>query len=294
MKKRFLRIISGICALVCLLCGCDGGVGEVTPKDVVTDADTVRVMSFNICGWNYKKIKNLVPRLILEYSPDVIGLQECTYDWYQKLTKEMPDYEFVGAGRENGKIDSDCGEMCAILFKKDKYTLVDSGTFWLSETPEQVSLGWDADYLRVCTWVILKDNESGEEFAHVNVHTENFDDGTGREACEKGTQMVVEKGLSFDMPVIMTGDWNFEKDTDLYGIVTGAGFLDAQDAAESTMEGVTCPDADGSETGEHIDYIFINDRVASVSVYKILHDSYDGQYPSDHYPIYADMKLWTK
>ena len=293
MNKKFLRLISALCALVCLLCSC-GGVGNVTLKDEVTDPETLRVMSFNVCGWNYKNIKNLVPRLIAEYSPDVVGLQECTYDWYKKLSKALPEYAFVGVGRDNGELGKDCGEMTAILYKKDQYTLVDSGTFWLSETPDEPSYGWDADYLRICTWVILKDNETGKEFAHFNTHLENFDDGTGKTACENGAKMVTEKALELDMPVIMTGDWNVEKDTDIYSGVLSAGFRDAQDEAANTMDGVTCPAEAGGDTGEHIDYIFLSAQVASVSTYKILHDSYDGKYPSDHYPIYADLKLWTE
>lgn len=283
MKKKLFRVICVALCMASMLWGCDS-VGEITPKDVVTDAETVRVMSFNISGWNYKNIKNLAPRVMLEYSPDLIGVQECTYDWYKKLTKEMPEYAFVGVGRDTGDLSKDCGEMTAILYKKDKFTLVDSGTFWLSETPEQVSQGWDGDYIRICTWVILKNNETGEEFAHVNTHLENIDDGTGREALKNGARMVADKALTFDMPVIITGDMNFEKGTEFYNILADAGFRDTQDIAASTMEGTTCGE-------EHIDYIFVDDGITSVSAYKIVTDSYDGQYPSDHYPIYADIKF---
>ena len=217
MKKTFSRVLGVLCA-ACMLVGC-GGVGEITPKDVKTDETITRVMTYNVCGWDYKNIKNLVPRLILEYNPDIIGLQECTYDWYKKLTKEMPEYSFIGVGRDTGKLEKDCGEMTAIMYKTDKYTLIDSDTFWLSETPDTPSQGWDGDYIRICTWAILKDNATGKEFVHVNTHLENIDDGTGKVALTNGTQMVKDKITSFDKPVILTGDLNFEKDSEYYNVI---------------------------------------------------------------------------
>ena len=287
--KKLIRVLSALCIL-CLLGGCSGRL-EVEPKDVLTDSETVRVMSFNVCGWNYKNVKHLAAKTILTYNPDVVGLQECNYDCYKGLTKDLPGYTFVGVGRENGKLDKNSGESCGILYKTEKFTLVDSGTFWLSETPDTPSKGWDADYIRICTWVILKNKETGEEFVHVNTHLENIDDGTGKEALEKGTQMVVEKALSFDMPVIMTGDYNFEKDTSYHEAVVFAGFWDAQDVAENTMEGYTYHGMDGTEPPEHIDYVFVSEHFTKVLTYKLVEDTFDGKYPSDHYPIYVDLQL---
>lgn len=290
MKKPIIRLLGVLCAL-CLLCGCDSGVGEVQQKDVLTDSETLRVMTFNVCGWNYKNLKHLAAKTIFTYNPDIVGLQECTYDCYKGFAKDLPGYSFVGVGRENGKLDKNSGESCGILFKTDKFTLVDSGTFWLSETPETPSKGWDGDYIRICTWVILKSNETGEEFAHVNTHLENIDDGTGMEALKKGTQMVLDKALSFDMPVIMTGDYNFEKETEYYNMVTVAGFRDAQDAAQNTMDGYTFHGLEETDPPQHIDYIFVNDLIPTVVTYKLVEDTIDGKYPSDHYPIYVDIQF---
>lgn len=283
--KKLIRVLSALCIL-CLLGGCSGRL-EVEPKDVLTDSETVRVMSFNVCGWNYKNVKHLAAKTILTYNPDVVGLQECSYDCYKGLTKDLPGYTFVGVGRENGKLDKNSGESCGILYKTEKFTLVDSGTFWLSETPDTPSKGWDADYIRICTWVILKNNETGEEFAHVNTHLENIDDGTGVEALEKGAQMVIDKALSLDMPVVVTGDMNFEKGTAYYNTFVNASFRDSQDVAANTMDG---PTYHGDPT-EHIDYVFVNDRITEVITYKLVEDQFDGQYPSDHYPIYVDLKF---
>ena len=187
MKKKSCRILGALCA-ACLMMGCGSSVGEIAPKDMREDAETVRVMTYNVCGWDYKNIQNLVPKLILEYSPDLAGMQECTYDWYKKFTKEMPEYGFIGVGRD-------------------------------------------------------------------------------------------------------TGDMNFEKNSEYYNVITDAGFLDAQDLAADTMDGITCPTERGGTIGEHIDYVFFNEKITKVLTYKILRDSYEGKYPSDHYAIYVDFKF---
>ena len=283
--KKWMRFLSALC-VVCMLCGCSG-VGAVLPKDVLTDADAFRVMSFNVCGWNYKNLKHLAAKTILAYDPDIVGLQECTYACYQGLMKDLVGYGFVGVGRENGKLDKNSGESCGILYKTEKFTLLDSGTFWLSETPEIPGKGWDADYVRICTWALFRDKTTGQEFVHVNTHLENIDDGTGMEALEKGTRMVIDKALSFDGPVIMTGDFNFEKETPYYSAVLEAGFRDAQAVAIQTMEGPTYH----GDPAEHIDYVFLNADIARVEVYKLVEDTYESVYPSDHYPIYVDLKF---
>lgn len=286
MKKSFLKMIGMLCVLLCSvsLCACSG---EIEPKDVLTDPDSVRIMSFNIRCGEYNRRKNIVPRLIMEYAPDSLGIQECTYEWYVQLTEKLPDYEFIGVGRDSGGLGEDCGEISAVLFRKDKYTLVDSGTFWVSETPDEVSYGWDAACRRICTWVILENIATGEQYAHVNTHL----DHEGEQARVNGSQMVSEHALTFDMPTVLTGDFNFKKETDLYNGIVATGLRDTQDLAASTMDGKTYHAYDGGEDGKPIDFIFVNDSVTSVSTYKILREKYNNKYTSDHYPIYADMKF---
>lgn len=286
MKKSIAKITAVLCALVCVLglCACNT---EIEYKDVLTDADSVRIMSFNIRCGEFGKRKNIVPQLITEYAPDSLGIQECTYEWYRQLQKKLPDYEFIGVGRDSGDLSEECGEISAVLFRKDKYKLVDSGTFWVSETPEEVSFGWDAACRRVCTWVILEEIATGEQYAHVNTHL----DHEGSEARVNGSKMVADHALTFDMPTVLTGDFNFKKDTDLYKGITDTGLRDTQDLAPDTMNGKTYHGYKGGEDGLPIDFIFVNDRITSVSTYKILREKYSNKYTSDHYPIYADMKF---
>lgn len=291
MKKSvFTKITAVLSALLILmsLASCSVSIpDEITKKDELTDAETLRFMSFNIRWGEYNKRKNIVPLLIMEYSPDSVGIQECTHQWYENLTKTLTDYEFIGVGRDTGDTSADCGEMSAILFKKDKFTLVDSGTFWLSDTPDEVSQGWDGACRRICTWVILEDKVTGEQFAHVNTHL----DHEGPEARVNGSKMVKDFALEFDMPTVVTGDFNLKKDTDLYKGIVDGGLWDTQDKTEDTMNGKTYHDYKGGEEGLPIDFIFVNEKVSEVLKYRIVRDKYNGKHSSDHYPIYADMKF---
>ncbi len=287
MKKIIVKAVSLLCALLCVLSLCSCGEREIVAKDALTDPDAVRIMSFNIRCGEYKKRKNIVPQLILEYAPDSLGIQECTYEWYNQLKETLPEYEFIGVGRDTGDLSEECGEISAVLFRKDKYTLVDSGTFWVSETPDEVSFGWDAACRRVCTWVILENIATGEQFAHVNTHL----DHEGNEARVNGSKMVADHAITFDMPTVLTGDFNFKKDTDLYNGIIATGLRDSQDLADSTMNGKTYHGYDGGEEGLPIDFVFVNEQIESVATYKIIRDKYNGRHSSDHYPIYADMKF---
>lgn len=260
---------------------------EIVPKDEITDSETVRVMSFNIRCLEYSRRKKIVPQLIKEYAPDSLGIQECTYQWYNNLAESLTDYEFIGVGRDTGDRSAVCGEMSAILYKKDKFNLVDSGTFWVSETPDKVSQGWDGACRRICTWVILENKETGEQYAHVNTHL----DHEGAEARVKGSQMVEDFALSFDMPTVLTGDFNFRRDTDLYEGMVDGGLRDVQAIAKDTMDGKTYHDYKGGTEGSPIDYILVNDQVTDVLRYKIVREKYSGKYTSDHYPIYSDVKF---
>lgn len=254
-------------------------------KDIVTESDTVRIMSYNIRYGEYEDRFRIVPQLIGDYMPDSVGIQECTYQWYLTIRAFLPEYGFIGVGRDTGDLSRECGEISAVLYRKDKYTVVDSGTFWISETPEEVSFGWDAVCRRICTWVILENKETGEQYAHVNTHL----DHEGPLARLYGSEMVCEFALSFDMPTVLTGDFNLKKGTDLYNGIIAAGLTDSQDIAVQADEGKTSHGYNGGTDGLPIDFIFVNENISSVSKYKIVRDLYGEKYSSDHYPVYADM-----
>lgn len=250
--------------------------------------EETRVMSFNIRCGEFEQRGKIVPELIADYAPDSIGIQECTHQWYVLLRAFLSsDYDFVGVGRDTGDRSLACGEMSMILYKKDKYNLVESGTFWLSETPNEVSLGWDGACRRICTYAVLENKETGEKYAHVNTHL----DHVGQLARENGVELVKQKALSFDIPTVVTGDFNTSKRSSLYYALINGGLCDTQDAAEDTMYGRTFHNYKGGEDGAPIDYILVNDKVSKVKTYKIIRDKIDDKFVSDHYPIYSDIIL---
>ena len=280
IKAWFAAFIAAIVAFF--------GFGAVPEKNSMAPAeDVTRIMSFNIRCNEYEARQNVVPALIEAYAPDSAGLQECTYQWYKNLTESLEDYAFVGVGRDTGDLSKDCGEISAVNYKKTKYNLIDSGTFWLSETPDEVSRGWDGACNRICTWVVLMNKETGEKYAHVNTHLDHM----GKNARTNGVELVKEKALSFDIPTVVTGDFNFDKGTDLYNQLVTGGLSDTQEMAKESMSGKTYHGYAGGIAGKPIDFICVNGQITDIESYQILRGKYEGTYTSDHYPIYSDMKF---
>ncbi len=249
-----------------------------------------RIMTFNIRYDEFFERRNYVPTLIREYLPDSIGIQECTYNWYVDLIAMLPEYGFVGVGREGGDRSIDCGEMSAVLYRKDKYTLVDSGTFWLSDTPNKISKGWDAYCNRICTWAVLEDNSTGKRYAHVNTHF----DHKGVVAVEEGAKLVKEKALTFNIPTVVTGDFNLSEGSTVYNQFFDSDIKDSKYLAPDSDSGFTFHGyhPETRTTKKPIDYIGVNNLVKSVKTYKIIRDKYENNFVSDHYPIMSDMQLY--
>ena len=277
------KIACVLLALIIPFLGFDS-IGQYGSK-ASEDSETVRVMSFNVRNGEYDRGKN-VPQFIADYMPDSVGLQECEGTWYMTLEAYLrKSYGFVGTGRLTGV--KYIGEATAIMYRKDKFKLVDSGTFWLSETPDKVSIGWDAKHHRTCTWVVLENKETGEQYAHINTHL----DHKGAQARTNGLTLVTDLAASFDIPVVVTGDFNFGKSDPLYTQLVSGDLTDTQEVAEKTMSGKTYHGYSGGEEGEPIDFICINGKVEAVKEYRIVRDMYGDTYISDHYPIFADIVL---
>lgn len=271
-----------ICALLALFLPWAGigvpGLGANAPAE-----GSIRIMSFNVRDGEFDR-EEIVPQVVADYMPDSVGFQECEGTWYLTLKTYLPDYTIVGVGRLTGL--PLIGESTAIMYRNDKYKLVESGTFWLSEFPFVVSKGWDAQHPRICTWVVLENLETGEQYAHLNTHLDN----KGELAREKGLQMVLEKAEGFDMPVVVMGDFNFSKNSDVYNtVIAGGSFRDTGVIANAADKGATYHGYNGGTAGEPIDFILVNEKVSEVLTYKVMREKYNDRYPSDHYPIYSDM-----
>ena len=269
------------CALLALLLPFLGiGLPELGAKGP-EDTEIVRIMSFNVRDGEFDR-EEIVPQVVADYMPDSVGFQECEGTWYLTLKTYLPDYKIIGVGRWTGI--QQLSESTAIMYRKDKYKLVDWGTFWLSETPYVPSIGWDAQYARTCTWAILENKETGKQYAHFNTHLDNV----GWEARINGLEMILSKIAELDMPVVLTGDFNFSPGTASYRLLTEA-LKDVSAIAEVADSGGTAHGYAGGIGTSPIDFICVNDKIDTVKTYKIIRDKYNDRYVSDHYPIYSDM-----
>ena len=270
---------------------------EKAKPSVVADFEekaegAIRIMSFNVRCFG---LENL-PRKAREYPvaetirkgmPDSFGVQEATPTWMKYLNKEIGDkYAYVGVGRTDGK---NSGEYSAVFYLKDKYNLIDSDTFWFSETPEKPSKGWDASLNRICTWAVLEDKETGEKYVHINAHFDHI----GEEARRNSVDMVIEKAKEYgDLPVVFTADMNIVEGTEIYERMVSDGTLkDTKYTAEDTMNYLTFHNLNPSENeGRILDYIMVNDNF-DAEVYKVVTAGVDGRFVSDHYPLYSDVLI---
>lgn len=304
VKNKKLLIAVSVVLVLFLFCGVFllcffriGGVSreEIAPEvprynfDEKTDS-IVRVMTFNIRCTNVGRASMLerigiVSDTIMNSEADSIGIQEATPFWIKSLRVAVDGkYAIVGEGRD-GK---NSGEYSAILYLKDKYNLIDSGTFWLSETPDVPSKSWDAAFNRICTWAILENKETHEKYVHINSHF----DHVGEEARTQSVKMILEKAKSYEnIPVVFTADMNVCEGTENYLQFTSSnGFTDTKYIAENTMDFCTFHNLDplGENEGNVIDYVMVNEFWGAKE-YRVVTAGIDGAYVSDHFPVYADI-----
>lgn len=226
---------------------------------------------------------------ILFYEPDVLGLQEALGLQVSFLDSLLPAYDWYGVGREDGQSE---GEYSAVFYKKDKFNVIKKLTFWLSETPDEPSVGWDAALPRICTAMLLEQKETGEYFWVLNTHF----DHRGFEARKQSVRLIVEKAKDLNIqnyPLILMGDFNLEPDSEAISYLS----LQMNDA-KHTSEGVVFG-PNGTFNGfkfevpvtKRIDYIFTDKDKTKVLKYAVLTDSNDLKYYSDHLPVYAEVEF---
>ncbi len=259
------------------------------------------VMSFNIRygladdgadSWEFRK--DLVVGVIEEYQPELIGLQEALQFQLEAILDRFPEFAFVGIGRDPGGE----GEYAAILYRRDRFEKMDSGTFWLSETPEVPSTHWGNKHLRICTWARLLDKRTGKSFYYYNTHF----DHQSQPAREKSAALLAERMAqrTHPDPVILSGDFNAGEDNPairyLIGMPGPAGtspvkLVDTYRQLYPDQEPAgTFNGFKGENSGDKIDYIFVLPGTKVLSA-AIIRDSMDGRFPSDHYPVLARVVL---
>ncbi|MBR1791873.1 MAG: endonuclease/exonuclease/phosphatase family protein [Bacteroidaceae bacterium] len=231
-------------------------------------------------------------------NPDVFGTQEVLHRQLLDMLQNLDGYDYIGVGRDDGKQD---GEYAAIFYKKDRVRLLESGNFWLNETPDRPALGWDAACIRICTWGRFLDLRSGKEFLFLNLHMDHVGKVARREAAKLVSQRIQQMAEGKRL-TILTGDFNVDQRNEIYSIFTQSGLL--KDCYEATRlrfaENGTFNDFDAaSHTIYRIDHIFVT-AAANVDAYAVRTDSYwtqnaDGtttrRTPSDHYPVFARIRF---
>lgn len=287
--------------------------------------DTREVLSLKIGTYNIRFDKEedrragnswddrlpVISSIIQWEAVDAFGAQEVSYYQLEGMKTKLPEYSVFGRGRSDGR---EKGEFVPIFFKKDKFEVLDSGIFWLSETPDKPSIGWDAAIPRICTYVNLKEKLTQKSFWLFNVHLDHI----GLEARKQSSRLIIEKirAMTGVDPVVLVGDFNVDQDSNVYRIMADSDIL--SDSYEETSRRLAWNgtiNAFDSQlwTESRIDHIFVT-KAITVTHYAILTETYrrqpetkqkikkgnfpeeltsekrEARLPSDHFPVMA--RVW--
>lgn len=256
---------------------------------VTVDAQNIKLMSFNVRMGiaddgenNWELRKEAAAKMLAMEAPDCFGVQEA-YDFQRDyFLEKMPSYKAVGKGRNDG---SDSGEHMCIFYDTDKLTLVRNDDFWLSETPDVPSKGWDAKYPRIATWVLLQHNKSGKRFFVVNTHL----DHKGVLARKNSVILIKDKIESMNpdsLPMVLMGDFNLEENDDAI-IYFNSLMNNARLTARSTDHKDSFNAWGNTDDGKIIDYIYYTGFSKCVKFKTITGKWMGRNLLSDHNPIVA-------
>ncbi len=261
--------------------------------------------SDSLRGEHWQTRSKVMADLVRFHNFDLFGTQEGLKFQLEDMKSNLPGYEYIGVGRDDGKSS---GEHAAIFYRTDLFDLLDHGDFWLSETPDKPGKGWDAVCYRICTWGKFRHKTSGKEFIMFNVHM----DHVGKKARVESAKLIMKKAkeIGDDIPMFLTGDFNVDQTSDCYKFISESGVLkDTHDIADVLYEknGTWNDWNPNGFCNSRIDHIFVSPSV-KVTRYGILTDSYrtspesiqnkdngsgydcevleyKSHLPSDHFPI---------
>ena len=258
-------------------------------------SQNLKVMSFNIRlnvdsdkenSWTNRK-QDAVD-LLSYYHPDYFGVQEALPEQMKDIKNGLKNYDYVGVGRDDGK---EKGEFSAIFYDTERLQVIKSGTFWLSETPEKPSKGWDAAYNRVCTYAVFKDKKSKKEFFAMNLHF----DHVGNVARVKSADLILKKIKEINpknLPLTLSGDFNLTDDTEPIKIIS-QNLKDSFYNSEKKHYGPkgTFTAFNVTEVPQdRIDYIFV--KGFKIKSNRHINDRRENLlYPSDHFPVLTELQF---
>ena len=258
-------------------------------QDITLATFNIRLQTNSDSGNLWAQRVPHVVSLIRFHKFEIFGTQEGFRNQLLDIQKGLPEFDFYGVGRDDGK---EMGEHSAIFYRKDRFALVKNGDFWLSQTPDQPSKGWDATCCnRICSWVYLTDKTTGRNFYVFNAHF----DHQGVVARVESSKLILQRisSIAGNEPVVFCGDLNGDHDSEWYKN------LEASAIIRDSFRQVNFPYANnGTFNGfgktlsnkSIIDHIFISQHFL-VNRWGILSDSYYGKFPSDHFPVLAELRL---
>ena len=261
-----------------------------TPKTIQVKWATFNIRYDNPAdgenNWKYRKDR--VATFIKDQGIDIVGMQEVLHNQLEDLKQRLPEYAEVGVGRDDGKTQ---GEYSPLFYRKDRFELLDSNTFWLSQYPDSVGfVGWDGACTRIATWARLRDRKSGKVFLAVNTHF----DHVGTEARKNSALLIIRriKEIVGDKPAVLTGDFNVSEKWEAYQTITQNAFVLKDTwkiAARREGVGYTFHDfgREPKEKREKIDYIFVTPQIKVKNAF--IPQEVEGQYLSDHNPEVATL-----
>ena len=262
----------------------------------VSEKETLNIMTYNIRYDNpndgenqWSKRKEFLANQITYNEVDIFGIQEGLHHQVQYLNSSFENFSYVGIGRDDGK---EKGEYSAIFYNSNKFKVIESDTFWLSETPREISVGWDASMERICTYALIESEKSNQRFWVFNTHFDHI----GAVARLESSKLIfnkIEEINSKQLPVFVMGDFNLLPASDPIKYLSNV-LNDTKQICLSKPFGPT-----GTFNGfkfhkpveDRIDYIFTNKEKVQVNKYAVLSDSKDCKYPSDHLPVLIEVEI---
>lgn len=260
------------------------------------NAQTYKVMTYNIRYDNpndgenqWSKRKAFLVNQISYNAPVVFGIQEGLHHQVKYIDSTLIDYSFIGVGRDDGKTK---GEYSAIFYNKNKLKVLKEGTFWLSDTPDKISVGWDASMERICTYGLFQDDRNKKKFWVFNTHFDHI----GDKARKESAKLIIEKvnALNTDkIPVVLMGDFNLLPESEPIQFLSKE-MNDTRKVSKSQtidVEGTFNRFDDNAPLTHRIDYVFISKDNIQVNHYMVLNEKKNGVFLSDHLPVIVEVSF---
>lgn len=269
----------------------------VAPASAQRQGQDLTVMAFNIRYAHttppnlWEDRRQAVRDIIVESGADIVGTQEGLYRQIVDMDRDLPDFDWIGIGREGGSK----GEFMAIFYRPIRFEPLEYDHFWLSDTPDRIgSRSWGNNIPRMVTWVRFLDRLTEREFYLVNTHF----DHQSQPAREQSAALLLERIAEFDpeLPIILTGDFNANAaENPVYQTLTApSAFRDTWvETHEAEPEFGTFHDFRGMELAAgraRIDWVLVRGPIDTIEAEILTHD-YGGQFPSDHFPVTARLRF---